>query len=359
MSSTLGSIPTTQRAAQIREFGKPLVVDSNLPVPSPESLAPGECLVKMECAGVCQSDLHARNGDWTLKPKLPLICGHEGVGRVVAIGKDTYQAECAVRLGDRVGIKWMARACLRCEWCRKGDEACCPSRKVHGFGINGTFAEYTVTYIDYVTPIPAEVSSEEAVPILCAGLTVYKGLKQCNVHIGDWIAIPGAGGGLGHLAVQYAVNMGLRVIAIDAGDAKRDFCLSLGAEHFIDFRESIDLVQDVIEATDGGPHAALVTAGGSFPYEQALVYLRPSGTLVAVGQGSDDAIKAPFALLVGKRLKIVGSALGTRQDAIEALDLVARGKVVTQYTTRPLEDVDSVFEDLAAGKVTGRVVLQF
>ncbi|EIW85861.1 mannitol-1-phosphate dehydrogenase MPDH1 [Coniophora puteana RWD-64-598 SS2] len=359
MASSTFDIPRTQRAAQVCAYGKPLVINPSYPVPSPESLAPNECLVKLETAGVCQSDLHARDGDWEgLRPPLHLVCGHEGVGRVVAIGAGTQDS--SVLIGDRVGLKFMARTCLRCELCRKGNEASCQSSQVHGFTVDGTFAEYAVSYVDYVTPIPDGLSSAAATPILCAGLTVYKGLKQCNATAGEWIAIPGAGGGLGHLAIQYAVNLGLRVVAIDTGDSKRDLCLSLGAEKWIDFRESIDLVQDVIEATDGGAHAALVAAGGAAPYEQALYYLRPAGTLVAVGLGSGTAaMKAPITVFVIKALKIVGSVLGNRQDVIEALDMAARGKVVTHYTTRRLEDLDSVLHELEQGKITGRVVIEF
>ncbi|KAH7923400.1 GroES-like protein [Leucogyrophana mollusca] len=361
------TIPSTQRAAQIHTFTHPLTILPSHPVPNPSALAPNECLVKIECAGVCQSDLHARNGDWGQKPTLPRIGGHEGVGRVVAIGEGTVQGEGGdgggdgvVEVGDRVGLKWLARTCLRCEFCRKGNESSCKRQKVHGYTVDGTFAEYVVAWVDYVTPIPDTLDSAAATAILCAGLTVYKGLKHCNARAGDWIAIPGAGGGLGHLAVQYAVTMGLRVLAIDTGAPKRELALSLGAEKWIDFKESGDnLIKDVIAATDGlGPHSAIIAAGAALPYNQALWYLRSTGTLVAVGLPGGKPLEAPFGLLVGKELKIIGSAIGSRQDAIEAMDHAVRGKVKCHYTTRKLEEIESIFAEMSAGTITGRVILE-
>ncbi|EIW85839.1 mannitol-1-phosphate dehydrogenase M1PDH1 [Coniophora puteana RWD-64-598 SS2] len=355
----MSQIPATQRAVSVHAFGEPTKLSNDHPVPDPSSLGPNECLVKLETAGVCQSDLHARNGDWLLKPpRLPFIGGHEGVGKVVAIGKGALVEEGGVKVGDRVGLKWIATVCNKCEFCRKGNESSCPKRLTNGFSTDGTFCEYIRTWTDYVTPIPDVLSSAAATPLLCAGLTVYKGLKHANSLPGEWIAIPGAGGGLGHLAIQLARNMGLRVLAIDSGEDKRKLCMSLGAEQWLDFAETSNIVADVQRLTNGGPRTALVAAGGAKPYEQALIYLKPTGTLIAAGLGSDAVMQAPFMVWVGKELKLVGSALGSRQDAIEVLDLAAQGKVVAHYTTRKLEDVESIFTELAQGKVTGRVVLE-
>ncbi|KAH7910219.1 chaperonin 10-like protein [Hygrophoropsis aurantiaca] len=362
-STTQPPIPSTQRAAIIQKFTHPLSILSTHPVPTPSSLLPNQCLVKMECTGVCHSDLHARNGDWGRTPTLPRVGGHEGVGWVVAIGEGTVQGEegdGVVQLGDRVGLKWLASTCLRCEFCRNGNESSCAKQKVHGYTVDGTFAEYVVAWVDYVTPIPDALDSRAATAMLCAGLTVYKGLKQSNARAGEWIAIPGAGGGLGHLAIQYAVMMGLRVLAIDTTPAKRSLALSLGAEKWIDFKESGEnLVRDVIAATDGGPHVALVAAGAALPYNQAPYYLRPTGTLVAVGLPAGAPFEVPFGVLVGRELKVIGSAIGNRQDAIDALSHAARGKVKCHYTTRKLEDVESVFAEMTEGKITGRIILDF
>ncbi|KIJ63449.1 hypothetical protein HYDPIDRAFT_92762 [Hydnomerulius pinastri MD-312] len=352
------TLPTTQRAAQIHTFGDPVTLLTAHPIPQPDTLRPNECLVKIEYAGVCQSDLHARNGDWLQKPTLPRIGGHEGVGTVVAIGAGTVDS--IVSVGDRVGLKWLARTCLKCEYCRKGDESSCPARIVHGYTVDGTFTEYAIAWTDYVTPVPESLDGAAATSILCAGLTVYRGLKYINARAGDWVAIPGAGGGLGHMAVQYAANMGLRVLAIDSGDEKRKLCLSLGAEKWIDFKESGEnLVKDVIAATDGlGPHAALIAAGSPTPYQQALWYIRPTGTLVAVGLPAAAQFQVPFEFLVGKELKLIGSAIGSRQDAIEALDHAARGKVKCHYSLRNIEDLETIFGEMKRGEITGRVVLK-
>jgi len=285
--------------------------------------------------------------------------GHEGVGTVVAIGAGT--TESPVSLGDRVGIKWIARVCLHCESCRTGNESLCSASRIHGFTTDGTFAEYVVSWTYYVTPIPKLLDSATATPILCAGLTVYKGLKRINVPTGSWIAIPGAGGGLGHLAIQYALAMGLRVVAIDSGEEKRKLCLALGAEKWVDFKESGEgLVKDVVAATDGlGPHAALVSAGVATPYIQACYYVRRTGTIIFVGlPPASVPFQIPFGLVVGKELKLLGSAIGSRQDAIEAMDLAARGKVVCHYTLRRLDELETVFDEMQRGEIVGRVVLK-
>jgi propanol-preferring alcohol dehydrogenase len=242
----------------------------------------------------------------------------------------------------------------------KGNDACCPEGKNHGYSVNGTFAEYAVAYVNYVTPIPDSLESAAAVAILCAGMTVYKALKQSNTIIGDWVAIPGAGGGLGHLACQYAAAMGLRVLAIDTGAAKKALCLKSGAEKWIDFKESGDnMVKDIVEATGGGPSAAVITAGVAAPYNLAIHYLKKTGTLVAVGMPAEtEFLQIPITHMVEKGIRIVGSIVGNRQDCIEALDIVARGKVHCDYTVKSLEDINSVFADMEAGKAAGRVVLK-
>jgi propanol-preferring alcohol dehydrogenase len=202
-------------------------------------------------------------GDWAVKAAVPVVGGHEGVGTVVAIGEHTQNS--TISVGNRVGIKWTARNCVRCESCQQGSDFCCDVGRASssGYRINGTFCQYLVSYVSYVTPIPEGLESVQAAPFLCAGLTVYKALKRSNTTIGNWVAISGAGGGLGHLAVQIAVAMGLRVIAIDTGEEKRKLVTSLGAEKWVDFQVSgANIIQDIMLAADGkGPHAAVIAAG--------------------------------------------------------------------------------------------------
>ncbi|KAF9442535.1 mannitol-1-phosphate dehydrogenase M1PDH1 [Macrolepiota fuliginosa MF-IS2] len=343
------TIPKTQRAAVLHTLKSPYTLETNWPVTQPSELKPGQCLVKLEYTGVCHSDLHIRNVDWGREPIIPLVGGHEGVGVVVAIGEGTYGS--AVKIGDRVGLKWIADICGTCEMCRTSQDSCMLELPNHGFQMHGTFQEYAVSYANYVTKIPEGVDSASIAPILCAGLTVYKAIKTSGARIGQWVAIPGAGGGLGHLAVQYAVAQGLRVIAIDTGEKKKKLTLNLGAEKWIDFKESKDLVADVQAATGGpGPQVAIVATADQRPFTQAAMYLRNAGTLMVVGMPGGGAML--------NSLKVIGSAIGNRQDADEAVAITALGKVKCQYETRKLEDLNTVFQEMEEGKISGRVVLK-
>ncbi|KAJ7474384.1 chaperonin 10-like protein [Mycena galericulata] len=267
------TIPKIQTAAVVPTSGAAGEIRHDYPVKSQAELAPGECLVKLACTGVCHSDLHAARGDWPVPAESPLVGGHEGVGVIVAIGNNTSQSP--VKVGDRVGIKFLADSCLNCEQCRKGREpsrcAYCLNAKSSGFSVDGTFQQYAVSCVNHVTPIPEGFDSNAAAAILCAGVTVYRAIKYSQTVPGDWIVLPGAGGGLGHLAVQYAKVAGLRVIAIDTGAEKRKFCLQLGADKWIDFKESKDIVAEIMAATDGlAAHSAVITAASS---SQAVIGL--------------------------------------------------------------------------------------
>ncbi|KAF8155717.1 mannitol-1-phosphate dehydrogenase [Crassisporium funariophilum] len=348
-------IPKTQKVAIVATNGANVQIKDH-PVRSPDDLAPGECLIKMHCTGVCHTDLHAALGDWPIKPMTPLIGGHEGVGEIIAIGKNT--ANSPVKIGQRVGIKWIADSCLNCEQCKKGYEQTCENAKLSGYTVDGTFQQYLVSYVNSVTPIPDNLDSNSAASILCAGLTVYRALKHSETNPGDWVVIPGAGGGLGHLAVQYAKYMGRRVIAIDTGDEKRELCKSLGVDHWIDFAESKDIVADIKKATEGrGAHAAVVTTASSSGYTQAIDYLRCGGRLMVVGMPAKATLDASIFFIVYKSITIHGSYVGNRQDATEAVDIAAAGHVKCHYQLKKLADIEQVYEDLGKGKIAGRVVL--
>lgn len=216
-----------------------------------------------------------------------------GAGRIVYIAPGTVTS---LKVGDAVGLKWIAYSCNDCEDCREGYEPICESFKCHGYTEDGSFQVYAKAWVNQTTPIPDGLSLEDAAPLLCAGVTVYKALKETGARPGQIVAIPGAGGGLGHLAVQYARAMGLNVIAIDTGDEKRKLVESLDKDaKWIDFKTSKDLVADIKAAAGGkvrskmfsltsqGPHAAVVAAAGAAAYEQAIDYVRHHGTVVAVG----------------------------------------------------------------------------
>jgi len=350
------SIPRTQTAAIVASSGATVEIKTNHPVTSQQELAPGECLVKLVCTGVCHTDLHAALGDWPLAAKTPLIGGHEGVGEIVAIGSNTPSSP--VKVGDRVGIKWLADSCLDCEQCRKGREQNCSQAKLSGFTVDGTFSQYVVSYVHHVTPIPEGFDSFAAASILCAGVTVYRAIKYSKTEPGDWIVLPGAGGGLGHMAIQYAKVRGLRVIAVDTGEEKRKLCLSLGADEWLDFKETSDIVGAIKKLTDGeGAHSAVVTAASSSGYQQAIEYLRSGGTLMAVGLPGKATLDASIFFTVLKSISILGSYVGNRQDAREALDIAARGQVKCIYVKKGLHSLKDVYEGLKEGKVAGRVVL--
>ncbi|KAG6828822.1 hypothetical protein H0H92_006647 [Tricholoma furcatifolium] len=352
------TIPKTQTAAIVASSGARIQVKHDHPVKSQAELAPGECLVKLHCTGVCHTDLHAALGDWPVPPKSPLIGGHEGVGEIVAIGNHTTGSP--VKVGDRVGIKWLADSCLNCEQCRKGREQNCVEAKLSGYTVDGTFSEYVVSFVRHVTPIPKNLDSQAAASILCAGVTVYRALKYSQITAGDWVVLPGAGGGLGHLAIQYAKNMGFRVIAIDSGPEKKKLCHELGADVWIDFKESKNVVEDVKKATDGlGAHSAVVTTASPSGYTQAVDYLRCGGTLMVVGLPGKAALEASIFFTVFKSISILGSYVGNRQDAMEAIEIAARGAVKCHYQTRKIDALQQVYEDLTKGQISGRVVLDF
>ncbi|GAA5919331.1 hypothetical protein JCM21900_005559 [Sporobolomyces salmonicolor] len=352
-------IPKMAAAVAFDETGGPITFRPEHPVKQPGELKPGEVLVKVEYTGVCHTDLHAYKGDWPIPSKRPLVGGHEGTGPIVAIADGT---QTNLRLGQNVGLKWMADSCLNCELCRTGYESSCPQLQLHGFTVDGSFQQYAVSFARHVTPIPEGLPLSLASPILCGGLTVYKAIKNCRTKPGDMIVISGAGGGLGHLAVQYATAIGLQVVAIDTGDDKKKLCASYGADKFVDFMEHKDpaaLIDAVKKVCDGlGPHAAVIAAAGAAAYEQALQYLRPSGTLVAVGLPHDAYIKANVFWTVLRNLHIVGSHVGNRQDAIEALDFAARGKVAPRIEIAPLSKLPEVYDRMDKGLLPGRVVLK-
>ncbi|VDC03557.1 unnamed protein product [Peniophora sp. CBMAI 1063] len=355
-------IPQTQKAAVTISYSEPVSIQTDYPVPQPSSLEPGQVIVKLNCTGICHSDLHIVRGEWVHRP-LPFVGGHEGVGIIVAVAPGTRESD-DVRLGSRVGVKWILTSCGRCEFCRTGRDSVCAKAPRTGMLVDGTFQEYMVAWSDHLVPIPEGMSDEAAVPILCAGLTVYKGLKVSETKVGDWIVIPGAGGGLGHLAIQYAVAMGLRVIAVDTGDDKKDACTKLGAEKWIDFKTSKNLVEDVVAASGApGPHAALITTPSSAAYDAAVLYLRPFGTLAAIGlppkTGPGSTFQTPIFAIVSKCLRIQGSVLGNLQDAVEALDLVARGKVHASTIPCKLEDLNQTYADMLDGKLVGRAMVRF
>jgi len=354
MSKQDMNIPKEQKACIFHQKGGPVKLET-VPVIQPKDLKPGEALVRVQYSGVCHTDLHAMLGDWPVDNKLPLIGGHEGAGYIVALNDETTD----LKVGDNVGIKWIAHSCNKCEFCRQGYEPLCKQAQCSGYTVDGSFQQFAVSYTSQLTKIPDGLPLDDAAPILCAGVTVYKAIKEANVRPGEWLVIPGAGGGLGHLALQYAAFMGIRTIAIDTGDEKKKLCEKLGAAKFLDFKAEKDMVKAVqASVPDGlGPHGAVVAASGAAAYEQAMEYIRPHGTCVMVGLPPDCAVQVPVFWTVFQSKRLVGSYVGNRQDAHESLQIAAAGKVKCLYKTLPLADLPKVYDDMHHGKLAGRIVL--
>ena len=333
-------------AAVARSFGQPLRIEQ-LPVPEP---APEQILVRIEATGVCHTDLHAVNGDWPVKPSLPFIPGHEGVGVVVGVGRSVKR----VREGDRVGIPWLHTACGYCPYCRTGWETLCGQQQNTGYSVNGSFAEYALADPNYVGRIPDGLDWGPAAPVLCAGVTVYKGLKETEVKPGEWVAVSGVGG-LGHMAVQYARAMGMHVAAIDIHPDKLDLATSLGAEIALNAKE-VDPATE-LQKRLGGVHGVLVTAVSPSAFEQAFGVLRPHGTMALVGL-PPGRFAMPIFDTVLKRITVRGSIVGTRQDLEEALEFAGDGAVAAHFSWDTMENINAIFERMEQGGVDGRIVLR-
>lgn len=340
--------PKTMRAAVVVEFGKSLAIQEwTIPTPGP-----GQILVKTEACGVCHTDLHAAKGDWPLKPTLPFIPGHEAIGIVAALGAGVT----AVKEGDRVGVPWLYSACGHCEYCLSAWETVCADAKFGGYTQNGGFAEYILADPNYVAHIPEGLDPKAAAPLICAGLTSYKGIKETKAKPGDWVAISGVGG-LGHLAIQYAKAMGLSVAAIDIDPNKLAHAKTLGADLMINAKDG-DAAEAVIKGTNGGAHGVLITAPSLVAFKQGVAMTRKTGTCVLVGLPPGE-FPVPLFDVVAKCVTIRSSFVGTRQDMAEALAFAAAGKVKVDFELQPLSAINTVFERLEHGKVPSRVVLDY
>ncbi|ODC05321.1 zinc-dependent alcohol dehydrogenase [Terasakiispira papahanaumokuakeensis] len=333
------------KAAVVREFGKPLAIEE-VEVPRPGR---GEVLVKVAASGVCHTDLHAAHGDWPVKPNPPFIPGHEGVGHVVAVGEGVSH----LKEGDRVGVPWLYSACGHCEHCLGGWETLCESQQNTGYSVNGGFADYTLAAADYVGRLPDNVDFLEIAPVLCAGVTVYKGLKMTDTRPGQWVVISGIGG-LGHMAVQYAKAMGLNVAAVDIDDAKLALAERLGATVTVNAMKTDPAAY--LKKEIGGAHGVLVTAVSPKAFDQAQRMTRRGGTIALNGLPPGD-FPLPIFDTVLNGITIRGSIVGTRQDLQEALDFAGEGKVKATVASDRLENINDIFDKMLNGQIEGRIVL--
>ena len=338
-------MPTKGRGAFVRSFKQPLHLEG-IAFSDP---SPGEILAQMKASGVCHTDLHAVDGDWPIKPLLPFIPGHEGVGVAVKVGRDVRN----VKEGDRVGLPWLRAACGQCEWCLTGWETLCPKAVYGGYTANGSFADYVLAPAAYVAHIPNSLSDIDAAPILCAGVTMWKALKETEAQPGQWVAISGVGG-LGQLGVQYAVAMGLQVIAIDIDPEKLPVAKRMGAEITLNAKQ--DDVVKTVQSEIGGALGVIVTAVSLSAFTQAIDITRRKGTCVLVGLPPGE-FPTPIFDVVLKRITIRGSLVGTRADLQDCLSIAAHRNIRSHAQTEPLEKVNRTLDDLRQGKIKGRVVL--
>ncbi len=339
---------TKMHAAFVEHFKQGLVLrETDIPTPGP-----GQILIKTEACGVCHTDIHAASGDWPVKPNLPFIPGHEGIGRVTALGSGVT----TIREGDRVGVPWLHSACGHCEYCLTAWETICPSEQFTGYSVNGAFAEYLIADPNYVAHVPANLSAAQAAPIICAGITSYKGIKQTEAKPGEWLAVSGIGG-LGHLGIQYAKHMGLKVCAVDIDEGKLALAKTLGADATVNAKVG-DPAAAVKKLTDGGAHGVLITAPSLGAFKQGVGMTRKHGICVLVGIPPGD-FPVPLFDVVANCISIRGSFVGNREDLAEALSFASEGKVKADIELQPLAAINTVFERLEHGDVPARVVLQF
>jgi alcohol dehydrogenase, propanol-preferring len=335
------------KAAVLHDFKQPLTIEE---VERPK-LRDDDVLIKVEACGVCHSDLHVADGDWTQLAgivKKPVILGHEIAGSVVEKGAAVKN----LQIGDRVGVPWLHWSCGECEFCREGNENLCAKQKITGVTVDGGFAEFVKAPASHATKIPENLSFVEAAPLFCAGVTVYRAIKHAKISRGQRLAVFGVGG-LGHIAVQIGRALGAEITAIDISDEKLALAKSLGAANTLNAAST-----DVVKALrgKGGVHVALVASAATAAYEQAFYCLRPTGTLLAVGLPAKDICFPPIMMAAGE-VRIQASAVGTRQDLTEILAMAAAGEVRCLTATRPLEQANQVLDELRHGRVPGRVVL--
>lgn len=332
------------KAAVVHDFTQDLRIEQ-VAKPAP---ARGEVLVRVETSGLCHTDIHAAQGEWPVKVRLPLIPGHEGVGIVEELGEGVDR----LRVGDRVAVPWLGSACGICEYCVTGCETLCLAQVNTGFGRDGTYAEYVTADADYVARVPVGVDPLDAAPLACAGVTTYKAVKVSGARSGQLVAIFGIGG-LGHLAVQYAKIAGASVVGVDVSDEKLALAKDLGADHVVNA-----LVDDPVEAIQalGGVHAAITTAVAPQIFEQAYGSLRRGGTLVLVALPADNTVTLPIFQTVLNGITVVGSPVGTRQDLAEVYALHALGRTRVIRETRMLDDVNQCFDEVSKGEIAARIV---
>ena len=314
-------------------------------------LETGEALVDIEYCGVCHTDLHVAHGDFGKVPGR--VLGHEGIGIVKEIAPDVK----SLKVGDRVSVAWFFEGCGACEYCTTGRETLCRTVKNAGYSVDGGMAEQCIVTADYAVKVPEGLDPAQASSITCAGVTTYKAIKEAQLQPGQWTVIFGAGG-LGNLAVQYAKKVfNAHVVAVDINNDKLALAKEVGADIVINGHEVEDVAALIQEKT-GGAHSAVVTAVSKVAFNQAVDSVRAGGRVVAVGLPS-EMMDLSIVKTVLNGIQVIGSLVGTRKDLEEAFQFGAEGLVVPVVQKRPVSDAVDVFDEMEAGTIQGRMVLDF
>ena len=326
------------KAAVVHDFNRPLAIE-DVPMPEP---GPDQVLVRIEASGLCHTDIHAARGEWPVKPSLPFIPGHEGVGIVERLGGGNAHG---LEPGMRVALPWLGYACGDCAYCNTGWETLCESQLNTGYSINGGFAEYAVGYARHVVRVPDGIDPADAAPLTCAGVTTFKAVKVSGADSGGVVAVFGVGG-LGHMALQYARITGASVVAVDVNAERLESARALGAEHLVHAGE-----EDAAAAIQrlGGAQAAIATAATPAAFEQAIGSLRRGGTLVCVGLPADNELRLPIFQTVLGGLTVKGSIVGTHHDLEQVFDLHRRGLTEVFRSESSLDDVNDAIEAVLDG----------
>jgi propanol-preferring alcohol dehydrogenase len=335
------------RAAVVHHLGSPAEIEER-PVPQP---GPGQILVRLEACGLCHTDIHAMRGDWPVKPHVPLVPGHEGVGLVEMLGEGVT----ARQVGERVAMPWLGHACGECRYCIDGRENLCERQFNNGYAVDGAYAEYMLADARFAVAVPDGVTPLDAAPLTCAGVTTYAAIKNAHVVPGETVVVFGVGG-LGHLAVQYARLVGAKVIAVDVTEEKLALAAELGADHTVNARTT-DPVEAIREL--GGADVAVVLAVAPEVFRQSFDALNRGGRLVLVSLPADGTITLPIFETVLKGISVIGSIVGTRQDLAEVFALHAAGRTRVITETRDLGDVNSAVDEVLEGSVPARLVFTY
>jgi D-arabinose 1-dehydrogenase-like Zn-dependent alcohol dehydrogenase len=332
-------------AAVLRRAGEPITFEER-GVPDP---GPGQVRIRVEACGICFSDLQLQQGFFDFAT-LPIVPGHEVVGRVDAVAPDVS----TWAPGDRVGVPWIWSACGVCDACVAADEPGCARRQICGVTVDGGFAPYLVAPAAFVTRVPAELPALEAAPLFGAGLAVYAALQAAEVRAGMTVAVHGIGG-LGHLGLQVANALDTQVVAMTRGTGKHDLARELGALEVIDAAEDdpAAALRDL-----GGADVILTTVPGGRTIGPLLSGLKQRGALVVVGNSAEAFPIAPRTI-VGGRLRVIGSSAGSRRQLREVLDLAARHAIRPMVESCRLAEVPRMFERLARHEVRFRAVIEF